>query len=131
MSWSQKEQQALKGAMSKVSGRMGQKVRYDGLLSKWRAFVADVERGYGWTLYDYQNDLSVRDEIERVVRSVPASVRRQLSEPLAEADRKFASATEPSPRPVLRGGAPDHAWYKRVPKVRVGELKSDLLDEGL
>jgi len=131
MTWNRKEQDALKGAIDKLSGRLGQKVRYDSLLSKWRAFVAEVERGYGWTLYDYQNDLSVRDEIDQVLRAVPASVRRQLSEPLAEADRMFERATEASTRSILRGRVREGAWYRRVPKVRVGELKSDLVDEGL
>lgn len=131
MTWSKKEQEALKGAIDRLSGRLGSKVRYDALLSKWRAFVADVERGYTWTLYEYQTDLSVRDQIEGVLKSVPAAVRKQLSEPLAEADRRFEDATAPSLRPVMRGERKLGSWYLRVPKIRVGELEDDLKDEGL
>ncbi|MBI4345842.1 MAG: hypothetical protein HY553_03240 [Elusimicrobia bacterium] len=131
MPWNRKEQEALKTAIGRASMRLGQKVRYDNLLSKWRAFVAEVERGYTWTLQDYQTDLSVRDEIEAVLRAVPASVRRQLSPPLTEADRRFESATAPSDRPVIRGEARDGQWYRRIPKLRVGELRADLTDEGL
>ncbi|MBI4422096.1 MAG: hypothetical protein HY554_00120 [Elusimicrobia bacterium] len=131
MSWNPKEQDALKHALDRLSGRLGRRVHYDALLSQWRSFVAEVERGYSWTLYEYQNDLSVRDQIDEILKALPASMRHQLSAPLAEADRRFEDATAPCARPVIRGERRLGAWYRRVPKRAVGELEDDLREEGL
>ncbi len=37
------------------------------LLQDWQRFVTAVERGYDDSIYEYTNDLSVRDRLERVV----------------------------------------------------------------
>ena len=31
-----------------------------GLIARWRRFVEEVEKGYGFTIYDYRNDLDLR-----------------------------------------------------------------------
>src|ERR1051326_7402225 len=38
----------------------------DGLVARWRKFVAEVERGYKYGLEDYRNDLDLRAVISLV-----------------------------------------------------------------
>ena len=47
----------------------------DALLREWRAFVTQVERGYDDSIYEYTNDLSVRDRLERLLAGAGPSLR--------------------------------------------------------
>ncbi|HFA49574.1 MAG TPA: hypothetical protein ENJ95_11225 [Bacteroidetes bacterium] len=38
-----------------------------GLLNAWKQFVDDCKSGYGMNIYEYDNDLSVRGAIEKIV----------------------------------------------------------------
>jgi hypothetical protein len=90
------------------------------LLRGWSDLVRQVERGYEFSIYDYTNDLSVRDRLERVV----AGASPQHQRALADADRRFTAATEESPRPLSTSKT--SWWWRRVPLRRVGELAEDL-----
>jgi hypothetical protein len=82
------------------------------LLRDWGAFVAAVERGYDDSIYEYTNDLSVRD---RLAGSDDPRV--------AELDRRFEAATAEAAAPL----APrDGWWWRRVPRRLVGDLADDL-----
>jgi hypothetical protein len=59
--------------MSDTAGR-GQTVRQ--LLRRWASFVRQVETGYDDTIYDYTNDLSVRDLLEEKLSFAAARGRR-------------------------------------------------------
>jgi hypothetical protein len=92
------------------------------LLGRWSAFVTAVERGYDDSIYEYTNDLSVRDRLDAVVTGASPGLRAKLAAALAEDDRRFEAATEDAARPL--GGA--SAWWRRVPVRRGGELADDL-----
>jgi hypothetical protein len=96
------------------------------LLGRWSAFVTTVERGYEDSIYEYTNDLSVRDRLESVAAGAGPALRAKLRTALAEADRRFEAATQEADRPLgkLAGDAP--SWWRRVPRRRVGELAEDL-----
>ena len=100
------------------------------LLGGWDTFVTRVERGYDDSIYEYTNDLSVRDRLERVVQGAGPGLRGKLAGALAEDDRRFEAATEEAARPL--GEFPDAspAWWRRVPRRRVGELAEDLASLG-
>jgi len=53
----------------------------EGLLRRWRDFVAEVERGYEFGLEDYRNDLDIRGIIDLIGEE----------EAVAEADARFRS----------------------------------------
>ena len=38
-------------------------------IAAWSSFVADCEEGYQWSIYEYENELGVRDVIERVLKA--------------------------------------------------------------
>jgi hypothetical protein len=94
------------------------------LLQGWSRFVTEVERGYDDSIYEYTNDLSVRDRLERVVAGASPGLRDQLERAVAEDDRRFTAATEEAARSL---GATRPTWgWRRVPVRRVGELADDL-----
>lgn len=57
----EQEVRELKKALEKWSRRSKKEVTLNGLLNGWAEFVRQVERGYTFSIYDYINDLSVRD----------------------------------------------------------------------
>ena len=103
------------------------------LLSQWRRFVLAVEEGYQLTIYDYTNDLSTRDLLEKMVQQAPCGLLSRLKAQLAEWDRRFLAATRRVKRPLLPAleGEPLDWWWYRVPKKPGRELLEDLRQEGL
>jgi hypothetical protein len=91
------------------------------LLQDWNRLVTEVERGYDDSIYEYTNDISVRDRLERVIARASPGLRAQLEGAVAEDDRRFAAATEEAARPLGTS-----RWAQRVPTRRVGELAEDL-----
>lgn len=100
------------------------------LLGRWRAFVAQVERGYDDSIYEYTNDLSVRDRLEGLVTGAGPGLRAKLEGALAEDDRRFAEATEEAARPLGEFAHEAPAWWRRAPRRRGGELAEDLASLG-
>ena len=94
------------------------------LLQKWGRFVTAVERGYDDSIYEYTNDLSVRDRLERVVTGASPGLRAPLEGALAPDDGRFEAATEEAARPL--GTTYTTWWWRRVPRRRAGELADDL-----
>ena len=97
------------------------------LLRRWSAFVTQVERGYDDSIYEYTNDLSVRDRLERLAAGAGPGLRAKLEGALAADDRRFEAATEDAARPLgeFRDASPPW-WWRRAPVRRVGELAEDL-----
>ena len=93
------------------------------MLRRWADFVTQVERGYADSIYEYTNDLSVRDRLERVVQGAGSGLRAKLEGAVAEHDRRFEAATEESARSL---GKADPWWWRRVPRRLTGELAEDL-----
>jgi hypothetical protein len=96
------------------------------LLKRWSAFVTQVERGYGDSIYEYTNDLTVRDRLQRLADAASPGLRARLEDALAGDDRRFEAATEDSPRP-LAADRPAR-WWRRIPRRRTGELAEDLAE---
>jgi hypothetical protein len=99
------------------------------LLNDWSRFVTEVERGYRDSIYEYENDLSVRDLLERVVTAASPGLRAKLERAVADDDRRFRAATEETDRPLRALGDPPW-WWRRVPTRLVGELADDLESYG-
>jgi hypothetical protein len=121
------EQAELARLLAELAERSGRQDSLDAMLRRWSDFVTQVERGYDDSIYEYTNDLSVRDRLERVVRSAGPGLRAALEGRLAEDDRRLEAATEDSARPLGEfGDATPPWWWDRVPRRRVGELAEDL-----
>jgi hypothetical protein len=94
------------------------------LLGGWDTFVTRVERGYDDSIYEYTNDLTVRDRLERVIAGASSGLRGQLEQALAADDARFEAATAAAERPL--GATYTTWWWRRVPRRLVGELADDL-----
>jgi len=125
------EQQELARLLAELAPPSGRDDSLGAMSGRWSDFVTRVERGYDDSIYEYTNDLSVRDRLERVVRSAGPGLRAALERGLAEDDRRFEAATEDAARPLgefAETGPP--WWWRRVPRRRVGELAEDLASLG-
>ena len=75
------------------------------LLEEWRDFVAECEAGYGWNVYEYHNDLSVRDRLEGARGEMDAEAAAHL----AEIDLRFQALLQPG----VQVGPEDGPWWHR------------------
>jgi hypothetical protein len=96
------------------------------LFGHWEALVRAVERGYDDNVYEYTNDLSVRDRLQSLVAGSSPALRAKLVGALAPIDERFAVATEPAARPLCADPGDLASWWRRVPTRRKGELANDL-----
>jgi hypothetical protein len=100
------------------------------LLGQWTAFVRAVERGYDDSIYEYTNDLAVRDLLEDLLLESSSSLRIKLEAAIAPIDKRFVSATEPAATPLRTTKGELATWWVRVPSRRIGELADDLESMG-
>lgn len=87
------------------------------LLDAWAAFVAKCEREYDWSIYEYENDLGVRDRIERVLTGPVLRARPEAAETARQedpVDARFRTLLLPDARP-------GDAWWTRGPFRAAGE----------
>jgi hypothetical protein len=122
----QEEREELARLLAELAARTGREDSLNAMLGRWGTFVTAIERGYDDSIYEYTNDLSVRDRLESVTAGADPALRAKLDDALAEDDRRFAAATEEIDRPLgqFTGEAP--SWWRRAPRRRVGELAGDL-----
>lgn len=89
------------------------------LLDEWREFVAGCEAGYGWNVYEYHNDLAVRDRLENCLGEMDDAERAQV----AEVDARFRSLMQPG---VQVGPDGDAWWHRGVLRYAGPDLASEL-----
>jgi hypothetical protein len=101
------------------------------LLERWASFVREVEGGYNESIYEYTNDLSVRDVIAKAMARSPHTIIEKISDYLGSLDKRFSIATFEIDRPLSFGSDTDLGrWWYRVPTKRGSELTDDLRSEG-
>jgi hypothetical protein len=122
----EEEREELGRLLAELAARTGREDSLGAMLGRWSSFVTDVERGYDDSIYEYTNDLSVRDRLESVVEGAGPGLRAKLDASLAEDDRRFAAATQEAARPLGEFMDAGPSWWRRVPRRRAGELAEDL-----
>ncbi len=126
------ESEYIEREIGKLSDRAHFQTSLERLLQRWQTFVEQVEVGYADSIYEYTNDLSVRDLLEGIGASAPASLRERLAAFLKEWDDRFSAATEETDRAVAPGAPPSGAArWRRIPRRLLSELKEDLRNEGV
>ena len=93
----------------------------EGLIGRWRTFVAQVEKGYPLGLEDYRNDLDIRSLIAFT------GIDREVS----GEDNRFRKLLTSTRQAVWASDTPDAFWVCGYPKNAGGELLRDLRREGL
>jgi hypothetical protein len=129
---SREEELVLEPILSSISTRARQTLTLQVMLERWEYFVSEVEEGYDDSIYEYTNDLSVRDLLQVVVDNSSLTLREKLIDALQICDERFQKATEESKRSVLPDKEKSQAWWWfRVPVKPGLELKNDLQLDGL
>lgn len=100
------------------------------LATKWQAFAGSVGT-YRMTIYDYADDLSVRDIIARLLAALPENVASKLEAQVVQSDERFKEQTEYVEKVLPGGSQAAPWWWHRVPKEPSGELRDDLEAEGI
>jgi hypothetical protein len=88
------------------------------LIAKWQAIVESVEKGYGFGLFDYRNDLDIRSQI-----GAKADV--------AALDARFQACLTARKIKIWESDVKDAFWCYGYPKKTNREFKQDLKAEGL
>ncbi len=92
-----------------------------GLVSLWKRFVEEVEKGYRLGLEAYRNDLDVRALIEQ----------EGLDSQVKEHDKRLEELLTDKDVRVWESSPGNPFWDFGYPKNARGELIEDLRDEGL
>jgi hypothetical protein len=108
------------------SQRLAAHVTFKGLLGGWEELVTEVETGYELPVYEYANDVSSRDILDRVIARATPELGEMLTAWLAPLDARFEAATVKSTSPFHGRGESVARWYWRIPRKPVGYLKADL-----
>jgi hypothetical protein len=102
-------------------------------MGAWESMVTRLEAGWppdGWYPAEYyREDLETRDELAAITNELPEPVRGDVTQTLAEVDRRFidateddrgqALATETGPAPIGSSGQSgdlDRWWWRRIPR---------------
>ena len=93
-----------------------------GLISQWREFVEQVERGYRLGLEDYRNDLDFRAII---------ALAGAEDDEVRALDRRFRAMLTNATVRVWESAAGDPFWDFGYPKNAGGDLLDDLRGENL
>lgn len=89
------------------------------LLDEWREFVDGCEAGYGWNVYDYHNDLAVRDRLEASLEGMEPADSAQV----AQIDERFRALLQPG---VQVGPEEDPWWHRGVLRYAGPDLAAEL-----
>jgi len=77
----------------RLSEHAGFPMTLESLLEHWEAFVRQVEGGYQDSIYEYTNDLAVRELLKMIETDAPLSLRSKLTAYLEPLDQRFSLAT--------------------------------------
>jgi hypothetical protein len=93
----------------------------EGLITRWREFVEEVERGYEYGLEDYRNDLDLRGVIAML----------GLDHEVADADKRLAAMLTATDVRVWESVSLQPFWDFGYPRTASGRLLKDLDRAGL
>ena len=109
-----------------------------GIIAEWGA-IAQRAAHYDLTLFDWMNDLDLRDIIAGALAVAPEGARNEVRDALDRADHAFRAATVPAARALAvasSAGADEfdparHWWYFRYPAHPGDSMRADLAAAGI
>ncbi len=124
---------ALVPILEALSERSRQPLTLSGLISRWEGFATQVQEGYDDSIYEYTNDLSIRDLLQEISDACNAPLREKILRSLDYYDEHFRKATTEAARPFVTQSERKRNWWwrSRVPVKLHPELEADLRSEGL
>jgi hypothetical protein len=95
------------------------------LIESWKKFVSQCSNGYPMSIYEYENDRSVRTMIQEVLKVPDLEYGPSVEEfkmLVAQSDLSFRELLQPG---VTVGNTNAYWWERGVPKYAGAELASD------
>jgi hypothetical protein len=101
------------------------------MLAEWEKTVEETEMGYPYGLDDFTNDLTVREQLQRVLDAAPDEALPRIRSILVGLDHRFRLATVELRHPIFAAdialAEPEkHFYYFRVPHTASDEIIEDL-----
>ena len=127
----QEEQMAIEPILEELSEQARFNISLERLLDKLRIFIKEVENGYDFSIYDYLNDLTIRDHVEKILRTAPSTLLEKLSREIQIVDQRFKDATVKLEKPLRKDNKEVSWWWYRIPRNPGEELRDDLKSEGI
>jgi len=95
------------------------------LLDRWKSLVADCEDGYGWSHYEYDNDATARDFLERLMceSGLPHDVLRPVRDAVCVVDDRMKALMQDG---VARRTKSPYWWKTGVLKKAGSEYVDSL-----
>jgi hypothetical protein len=93
----------------------------EGLIERWRKFVAEVEHGYKFGLEDYRNDLDLRGIISLL----------GMDQEVSELDKRFDALLTDREKRIWESSPKSPFWDFGYPLNAGKQLMEDIKKEGL
>jgi hypothetical protein len=93
------------------------------IVERWEAFVEECSECYEWGFYEFDNEIGVRDLLERALTDPKLAAFEQMAsirERVGLADERFRKLL--SPAQIRKDGMP---WWQRCVLARAGEEYRD------
>jgi hypothetical protein len=100
----------------------------ENLIARWKRFVGEVQEGYRGNIYDYTNDLTIRDLLEDILVILLPETRNMLAAVISPIDDDFTRTTRPTKHIIL---GRQQWWSNRIPVLLIDELSEDVIEWGL
>lgn len=97
----------------------------------WGNFARNLGEDFDTNIYDYQNDVWVRQSLQEILQATPEPLRSKIKSFVNDIDRRFLELTAPAPQPVINEAQPDQWWWWRLPCQYGQELRADLVKWGI
>jgi hypothetical protein len=97
-------------------------------VENWKNFVEECKDGYSYSLYDYDLDLSIRDEIEIILRSEELKMfdeHELFRNRIMMIDQEFISIT----KDIRIFGLPSFWWKYKIPKFSKQQFSENVKNE--
>jgi hypothetical protein len=119
--FSRGDQDKLDAMLKVFSRRDGHTITIEDLVSRWAAFVEELQAGHEFSASDYRKGLAVRGILEELGEDLSECGRQTLIQVLLRPDRLFLSLTVP-----VHGGL-SCAWWQRYPPSMAHKLHGGAL----
>ena len=122
------ELKIIEPILKSLSTRAKQSLSLPTLINKWNTFVISVERGYSDSIYDYTNELSVRDLLQTLIDASPKEIHKKIKGAVIPLDVRFKSASKQISKCIFDFKSEEgniNWWWYRIPNRMSDELRND------
>lgn len=106
--FSSSDQEKIQEKLAVFSNYSKYQISIEYLLHNWATFINDIQAGYKFSIYDYDNDLSVRGMLEEIIECLSKDGQERLLTVLTDLDQKFLNLT-------VAPANKSNNWWKRYP----------------